>query len=235
MASTSAFLPRDLHPGAWWLWSLGLAVAASRTTNPWLLLLILAVACHVVVMRRSDAPWAMAFRLYLYLAAVIVVVRVAFRVLLGGSDGQGTVLVHLPTIPLPQWVAGIQLLGDVTAESVLAGLYDGLRLATMVVCLGAANALANPNGCSRRCPPRCTRSAPPSSWRCRCSRSSPRARSACAVPVDSVEAPTDGSTCCTRSSCRSSRTPSTARSSSRPRWTRGATGAPARHRPAPAS
>lgn len=144
MVSTTAFLPRDLHPGAWWLWSLGLAVAASRTTNPWLLLLILAVAYHVVVMRRSDAPWAMAFRLYLYLAAVIVVVRVAFRVLLGGSDGQGTVLLHLPTVPLPQWVAGIQLLGDVTAESVLAGLYDGLRLATMVVCLGAANALANP-------------------------------------------------------------------------------------------
>ncbi|MEH3033204.1 MAG: energy-coupling factor transporter transmembrane component T [Aeromicrobium erythreum] len=138
-----AGLPRDLHPGAWWLWALGLATAASRTTNPWLLLLILTVACHVVVVRRSDAPWAMAFRLYLYLGLAIVLLRVAFRVLLGG-DTAGTVLVPLPTVPLPDWVAGIQLLGDVTAEAVLAGLYDGLRLATMVVCLGAANALANP-------------------------------------------------------------------------------------------
>ena len=30
-------LPRALHPGAWWLWALGLATAASRTTNPLLL------------------------------------------------------------------------------------------------------------------------------------------------------------------------------------------------------
>ena len=29
--------PRWLHPGAWWLWALGLATAASRTTNPLLL------------------------------------------------------------------------------------------------------------------------------------------------------------------------------------------------------
>ena len=27
-------LPRALHPGAWWLWALGLATAASHTTNP---------------------------------------------------------------------------------------------------------------------------------------------------------------------------------------------------------
>ncbi|MDP9443673.1 MAG: ECF transporter S component [Actinomycetota bacterium] len=34
--------PRTLHPGAWWLWALGLAAAASRTTNPAILLLVLA-------------------------------------------------------------------------------------------------------------------------------------------------------------------------------------------------
>ena len=39
-------LPRDLHPGAWWLWALGLAAAASRTTNPLLLALVLAVVAH---------------------------------------------------------------------------------------------------------------------------------------------------------------------------------------------
>ena len=36
-------LPRALHPGAWWLWALCMAVAASRTRNPVLLVLILAV------------------------------------------------------------------------------------------------------------------------------------------------------------------------------------------------
>nr|WP_249714880.1 energy-coupling factor transporter transmembrane component T [Micromonospora sp. NBRC 107566] len=137
------FLPRDLHPAAWWVWALGLAAAASRTTNPWLLATVLAVACCTVVARRCDAPWAMAFRMYLYLGALIVVLRVFFRFVFGGAEGS-TIILRLPEIPLPAWAAGIRLLGDVSAESVLGGLYDGLRLATMVVCLGAANALANP-------------------------------------------------------------------------------------------
>jgi energy-coupling factor transport system permease protein len=38
----------------------------------------------------------------------------------------------------------LSLLGPTSAEELLGGFYDGLRLATMVVCIGAANALANP-------------------------------------------------------------------------------------------
>jgi energy-coupling factor transport system permease protein len=136
-------LPRALHPGAWWLWALGLATTASRTTNPLLLLLIVAVACLVVAARRPDAVWALGFRFYLYLGMVIVVLRVVFRVLFGGGLGPH-ILLDLPQVPLPGWAAGITLLGPVSAESMLAGLYDGLRLATMLVCLGAANSLANP-------------------------------------------------------------------------------------------
>lgn len=137
------FLPRDLHPAAWWVWAIGLAAAATRTTNPWLLLTIIAVVSYTVVARRSEAPWAMAFRMYLYLGLLIVVLRVGFRILFGGAEGS-TVLLELPEIPLPEWAAGVQLLGAVSAESVLGGLYDGLRLATIIICLGAANALANP-------------------------------------------------------------------------------------------
>lgn len=146
------YLPRDLHPAAWWVWALGMALAAGRTTNPWLLLTVLLAVSYTVVARRSEAPWAMAFRMYLYLAAVVVALRVVFRVLFGGSD-DGTVLMSLPEIPLPDWAAGVQLLGDVTAESVLGGLYDGLRLATIIVCLGAANALANPKRLLKAMPP----------------------------------------------------------------------------------
>ena len=39
---------RGLHPAAWWLWAGCLAVAAFRTTNPLLLVLIGAVAAYVV-------------------------------------------------------------------------------------------------------------------------------------------------------------------------------------------
>src|SRR4051794_20606348 len=148
----TARLPRDLHPVAWWVWALGLATAATFTTNPYLLLLLIAVACLAVAARRSAQPWADSFRLYLWLGVAIVVLRVLFRLLLGGGDG-GRVLLYLPGIPLPHWTLGLRLLGPVTQESLLAGLYDGLRLAAIVICVGSANALANPKRLLRSVPP----------------------------------------------------------------------------------
>jgi energy-coupling factor transport system permease protein len=145
-------LPRPLHPVAWWLWALGMAVAASRTTNPVLLTALATAVSWVVVSRRSDAPWANAYRLYLLGGAVIVAIRVGVRIVLGGDAG-GFVLLRLPSIPLPHAAAGIRLFGDVTAPALLAGLYDGLRLATMLICIGAANALANPRRLLRSMPP----------------------------------------------------------------------------------
>ncbi|MET7424690.1 CbiQ family ECF transporter T component [Dactylosporangium sp. NPDC005555] len=136
-------LPRAVHPGAWWLWALGLATAASRTTNPIVLALIVAAAGAVVARRRGDAPWALAFRLYLMLGGLIVASRLLFRVVFGGGGGVH-VLFTLPEVPLPAWAAGIRLFGPVAAEELLSGLYDGIRLAAMLICLGAANALANP-------------------------------------------------------------------------------------------
>jgi len=144
--------PRDLHPAAWWMWALGLAAAASSTINPFLLVLIVLAACLMVVARRTEAPWALSFRLYLYLAGLIVVIRVLFRVVFGGFDDT-VVLVHLPRIPLPDVAAGIQLLGPVTRYDVLSGLYDGLRLAAIVLCVGAANTLANPKRLLKSLPP----------------------------------------------------------------------------------
>ena len=137
---------------AWWIWALGLAVAASFTTNPVVLLLIVGVAAVVVALRRSDQPWADSFRLYVILGVVIVVVRVGFR-LIFGTGVPGTVLLDLPEVVLPGWAAGIVLLGPVTRESLLAGLYEGLRLAAIVISIGAANALANPKRLLRSVPP----------------------------------------------------------------------------------
>jgi len=136
-------LPAPVHPVAWWLWAIGLAVAASFTTNPLLLLLLIGVACFVVVLRRGDAPWSRSLRLYLLLGAFIVVIRVVFRCFLGAA-GSGPVLLDLPRVPLPDWAAGVSLLGPVHLSDLLDGLYDGLHLAAMIICVGAANSLANP-------------------------------------------------------------------------------------------
>ena len=57
-------LPRELHPVAWWIWALGMATAATRTTNPLLLGSIIAVVAFVVSARRGDAPWSSGFHGY---------------------------------------------------------------------------------------------------------------------------------------------------------------------------
>ncbi|MGW6277614.1 CbiQ family ECF transporter T component [Kribbella sp. NPDC055071] len=137
-------LPRALHPGAWWLWALGLAVAASRTRNPVLLLLILAVTGFVVSARRTDAPWAHSYAAFLKLGLVVIGIRVVLQALLSTRSQGNTLLFTLPQIPLPDWANGVKLGGEVTLEALLTALYDGGQLAVMLCCVGAANALASP-------------------------------------------------------------------------------------------
>jgi len=120
-----------------------MATAASRTTNLLLLGLILAVVSFVVSARRTAAPWARGFVYYLYMALFIVGLRVLFRVVFDAGAGT-TLLFTLPEIPLPEAAAGITIGGAVTLEAIMAALRDGLRLATLIICLGAANVLANP-------------------------------------------------------------------------------------------
>lgn len=148
---TGRRLPRRLHAGAWWIWAMGLAAAASRTTNPILLALILGVVAFVVAARRPPGPLTNAFRGYLIVAFAVIGIRVVFRMLLGGGFGD-TILFTLPRLPLPDWATGVVIGGPVTAESVVAALYDGLRLATILVCVGAANTLADPRRLLRSLP-----------------------------------------------------------------------------------
>lgn len=135
-------LPRPLHPAAWWGWAIAMATAASRTTNPLLLALLLAAVAVVVTARRGDSAWARGFGMYIYLALAIIAIRVAFRIVLDGQHGTH-VLFTLPEVPLPEAAAGIRLGGPVTLEGILAAVYDGLQLATIIICVGAANVLAD--------------------------------------------------------------------------------------------
>nr|WP_265291975.1 energy-coupling factor transporter transmembrane protein EcfT [Streptomyces sp. SHP 1-2] len=146
-------LPRTLHPMAWWIWALALATAVSRTNNPLLLLLVLAVLGHVVTVRRTEAPWARGFAYYLYLALTVVAIRVVFRAVFAtGITPRDHFLFSLPRLPTPDWYAGIRIGGPVSLEAVLSAATDGLRLACMLCCIGAANTLANPKRALRVLP-----------------------------------------------------------------------------------
>lgn len=135
--------PRSLHPGAWWLWALLLATAASRTTNPVLLILVIAVTAYVVAARRSAAVWGRSYVGFLKLGLVIIGVRIVLQAVLSRSSQGVEVLVTLPEVPLPAWAAAVKLGGAITAEAVLTAFYQGLQLATILCCVGAANALAS--------------------------------------------------------------------------------------------
>lgn len=134
--------PRHLHPGAWWLWSLGLAAAASRTQNPVPLLLILAVTGFVVTARKSNAPWAKSYGAFLKLALIVIAIRIVFQAVLSSGSQGSTILVTLPEIPLPG-ETGIKLGGVISLEAVLRAFYEGLQLATILCCIGAANSLGS--------------------------------------------------------------------------------------------
>lgn len=138
-----AVTQRWLHPVAWWAWAAGLAIAASTTTNPLLLVGMMVSAGVVVEMRKPVAPWARSFGFFVKLAILVVAIRVVAQMLIGAPGGTITVI-PMPGATLPDWLAGVRLGGDVMLEPLLGAFYDGLRLAAILVAVGAASSLASP-------------------------------------------------------------------------------------------
>lgn len=146
---------RPVHPLAWWLWGACLAVAAMQTSepNPFLLLLIGAVACFVVASCRADAPWSRSLGFFLKLGIVVVAIRIGIEILFGQRGVPGHVLFTLPRAPLPSWAAAVSVGGDVTLESILTAAVLGLQIAVILICFGAANSLVSPYRLLRCLPP----------------------------------------------------------------------------------
>lgn len=134
--------PQPLHPICWWCWAGALAVVASRTTNMALLSLLLAVVAFTVASLRGDNPWARSFGALLRLGAVVLAIRLAVQVLFGDRV-PGNTLFSLPSLALPHWAEGVSVGGPVTAQAVLGALAQGLQIAVILACFGAANSLAS--------------------------------------------------------------------------------------------
>lgn len=114
-----------------------------QTTNPLLLASIVAVVAFVVAARRQPTPWARSFGSFFKLALVLIAFRVVMQVLFGQRIGT-TVLFTLPSVQLPDFAAGVVIGGPVTLELLVDALYTSLRLAAVLVCFGAVNALCSP-------------------------------------------------------------------------------------------
>ncbi len=128
-----------LHPGAWWAWALAIATAATRTTNPVVLALLIGATSFVVANRRSGRAFGFFVRLGIFVLGIRLVFEVVF-----GSTLPGDTLLRLPSIPLPSFMAGLRIGGPVTAQALLSATYGGMQLAALLMCIGAANSLASP-------------------------------------------------------------------------------------------
>lgn len=134
--------PQPLHPACWWCWAGALAVVASRTTNLVLLSLVLAVVAWTVASLRTDSPWARSFAALLRLGVVVLAIRVVVQVLFGNRV-PGDTLFSLPSLVLPHWAQGVSVGGPVTAQALLGALAQGMQIAVILACFGAANALSS--------------------------------------------------------------------------------------------
>ncbi len=143
MIRQAAARDRAVHAGAWWIWALGLAAAASLSTNWLVLITILACATAAVAWRAPSGPAWNVFRAAVVLATAVFVLRTGLGVMFGLAL-PGRTLLQLPELPLPSWAGGMRIGGTLTAEQLVAAMCDGLRLATVIVCLGAANCVASP-------------------------------------------------------------------------------------------
>ncbi|NED95565.1 energy-coupling factor transporter transmembrane protein EcfT [Phytoactinopolyspora alkaliphila] len=143
-------VPRLLHPLAWWMWAVAMAVVANRTRNPLILVILVAAVVLVAELRGEDRDRRMT--LFLWLAAVVVGIRVVAQIVFGGGAIGTTVLFRMPQVPLPEWTGAVRLGGPVTLEELADALYGGMSVAAMIVCLGAATVLASPRRLLRYVP-----------------------------------------------------------------------------------
>ncbi|MBI9114228.1 energy-coupling factor transporter transmembrane protein EcfT [Sanguibacter suaedae] len=134
-----------VHPAAWWVWALVLVGAAAATTNLLVLALLVAVVGLVVSVHGTDRRRD--FRLYLVVAASVVVLRTVFRVVFPADRGE-------PVLTLPSVDIGpLHLFGPVSAEALLSGVSGGMQLAAMILAIGAAHCLADPLELLKHAPP----------------------------------------------------------------------------------
>ena len=75
------------------------------------------------------------------LAAAFVAIRIVYRVLFHGADGDGAVLLPLPVFRMPVPLGHVQLLGPVTADGLWAAVLSAVPIALTILAFGVLNAL----------------------------------------------------------------------------------------------
>lgn len=132
------------HPLTWWIFSLSIAVAIARVNSPWFAVASVGVMSVIVFTQRENAPWGQSFNWTLKIAAWIIAVRAVIGTLIGVPI-PGAILFKIPILPLPHWMPGIRIGGDVTRERLFSSISEGVIICSIIVAFGAASALTSPH------------------------------------------------------------------------------------------
>lgn len=133
-----------LHPLTWWIWSFAVAISIARVNSPIFAIALVGVVGLIVFFAREDAPWGKSFIWTLKIAIWILVIR-TFVAITIGIPIPGTTIFSLPRIPLPSWMPGVRIGGDVTLERISSVLSEGVIICAIIVVFGAAASLTSPH------------------------------------------------------------------------------------------
>lgn len=135
----------NLHPITLWIAGLALSIASGISGNPYFLLIAIGANALLILLYRSNASGVSSSNLYFWFAGLVVITRLAFRMIFNYEDSAADVLFALPKIKLDLGAVGqVSLLGDISKQTLLGALIDGLRLAAIILSIGMAATLSNP-------------------------------------------------------------------------------------------
>lgn len=133
------------NPLTWWLAGLSLAVVASLTGNVLILIGICVASLLTIRLCRDESPWAQSISFYIKLAAIVITLRVLFRIIFNLGSSTKDALFILPSLDIDFGFGNaLKLFGPISQEAFTLALADGFRLAAIILAVGMANSLANP-------------------------------------------------------------------------------------------
>ena len=151
MRAITAAKAHTLNPATWWWLAIALVILCTASSNSVILLLAavgaIAATSFETLRLSGEAKHEnlRSLRFYLQIAAVVFLIRVAFRIVFNlGFNPADTVLLNLPRLAIDLGVGRLEILGPVTAQNLAAGAIDGLRLAAIILTIAMANIMANP-------------------------------------------------------------------------------------------
>lgn len=139
------FSASDASPLSWWLLAITMAIVAGVSQSALTQIAVCLAALLSILIFREEAPWSRSVKFYLFLAGVVVVARVLFRIVFNIQDPEDTTALDLPGFSVNLGFGPpIELFGAVGIQALTGGATDGLRLAAIILSIGMASSLANP-------------------------------------------------------------------------------------------